>query len=191
MKLNKYFPRRSHLHVPLAGLLLSISLLSPAKPVLSREYPASKLQALAAMETNLTNALKGELPQRDGIYLYSQSPQPNQIGKEYMVFEVRQGKITGAFYLPYSEFSCFSGTLNAGKLALMVANAPDIVEPDAASSPQNPQKLAAISDRTYIGNDNSASVAYPYAVALRNYYQLPNVSNSDHQILQTCKSSSL
>jgi hypothetical protein len=64
---------------------------------------------------------KGKLPTADGIYLYGQSPESNQLGQEYMVFEMRQGEVTGAFYLPQSEFSCFQGSLNSDKLSVTVA----------------------------------------------------------------------
>ncbi|MBE9003039.1 hypothetical protein IQ274_33920 [Nostoc sp. LEGE 12447] len=45
----------------------------------------------------------------DGTYLYGEIPQPNQIGKAYLILQRQQGKVLGAFYYPRSEFSCFTG----------------------------------------------------------------------------------
>lgn len=171
MKVNKSSSLCSLVRkIPLAGLLLGMGIF------MSRVMPA--IAAATQIE-----ALRGRLPQQDGVYLYGKAPQPQQLGQEYMVFELHRGKVTGAFYLPYSEFSCFSGNINSGELALMVANAPDVEEPVTQS---NPQQIAAVIDKPRMGEEFEA-IAYPYAVALQEYYQLPQVSNSDRQILQTCK----
>ncbi|TAG94060.1 MAG: hypothetical protein EAZ09_12305 [Oscillatoriales cyanobacterium] len=59
------------------------------------------------------------------IYLYGQSPKPDQIKQEYFVFEVRQGKVVGAFYLPRSAFYCFYGNLERTQLNLTVVDTYD------------------------------------------------------------------
>jgi len=61
----------------------------------------------------------------DQIYLYGQSPKPDQIKQEYFVFEVRQGKVVGAFYLPRSAFYCFYGNLERTQLNLTVVDTYD------------------------------------------------------------------
>jgi hypothetical protein len=61
----------------------------------------------------------------DGIYLYGQSPKPDEIKKEYFVFEVRRGKVIGAFYLPRSAFYCFYGTVQLTQLNLTVVDSYD------------------------------------------------------------------
>jgi len=61
----------------------------------------------------------------DGIYLYGESPKPDEIKKEYFVFEVRRGKLIGAFYLPRSAFYCFYGTLELTQLHLTVVDSFD------------------------------------------------------------------
>lgn len=153
---------RSQLQVPLAGLLLTVG-------TATSTAPTGKLPALA----------------KDGIYLYGQSSEPEQIGQEYMVFEVRQGKVMGAFYLPRSEFSCFQGTLQSGKLAVMVANSPDLdTYPDFVAG-QN-QQIATASNRPPIAKGYEP-IAYPYSVALQNYHQLASVSANDQKVLSTCK----
>lgn len=61
----------------------------------------------------------------DGIYLYGQSSKPDEIKKEYFVFEMRQSKLVGAFYLPRSAFYCFYGSLDRTQLNLTVVDSYD------------------------------------------------------------------
>ena len=61
----------------------------------------------------------------DRIYLYGQSPKPNEIKQEYFVFEVRQSKVVGAFYLPRSAFYCFYGNVEQTQLNLTVVDTYD------------------------------------------------------------------
>ncbi|MGE5655860.1 MAG: hypothetical protein ACM37W_04525 [Actinomycetota bacterium] len=58
----------------------------------------------------------------DGIYLYGQSSTPEQLQKEYFVFEVHRGKVIGAFYLPRSAFYCFWGILQTTRLDVTVVD---------------------------------------------------------------------
>ena len=50
-------------------------------------------------------------PTTNGTYLYGEAPQPDQIGKGYVVFSQQNGRVVGAFYYPRSEFDCFAGSL--------------------------------------------------------------------------------
>jgi hypothetical protein len=186
-----FSPGHRYLKVPLAGLLLTASILTgEAKPLLNKELQTPSMsQVVARAEAfgkDIGIAPRGKLPEVDGIYLYSESTEPEQMGQEYMVFEVRQGKVIGAFYLPYSEFNCFHGTLQSGKLALMVANGPDLAPYPESVAGQNSQQVATASDRGHIGNSYKP-IAYSYSVALQKYYQLPSVSANDQRILKTCK----
>lgn len=63
----------------------------------------------------------------NGVYLYGQSAQPNQIQKEYFVFELQDNQVTGAFYMPRSSFDCFYGHLKAGELHLTITDSYDEV----------------------------------------------------------------
>ena len=49
------------------------------------------------------------VPQADGTYLYGETPQPNKIGFDYVVFQRQNGKVIGAIYSPSSELECFTG----------------------------------------------------------------------------------
>jgi hypothetical protein len=52
----------------------------------------------------------------DGIYLYGNSPQPDEVAHNYVVFERRDSEVIGAFYSPQSEFTCFAGDLQGTRL---------------------------------------------------------------------------
>ncbi len=52
----------------------------------------------------------------DDVYLYGNSPAPNQLAHNYVVFERHKGKVVGAFYSPQSEFTCFAGNLQGTRL---------------------------------------------------------------------------
>ncbi len=56
----------------------------------------------------------------DGIYLFGQSRQPDQIQNEYFVFKLKNDKVIGAFYLPYSVFYCFYGIHQKDSLQVKV-----------------------------------------------------------------------
>jgi hypothetical protein len=110
----------------LTGLLISAVLTSgftlsaEAKP-LSDHRPAlqSNLSggAVATNSRFLTN----------GTYLYGESNQPGETGREYVVFENRGGVAVGAVFLVNSEYSCFSGKVGQHQLDMMVEDAYDNV----------------------------------------------------------------
>jgi hypothetical protein len=52
----------------------------------------------------------------EGIYLYGTSPRPNQMARDYVLFERDGDKVVGAFYVPQSEFTCFSGDIEGSQL---------------------------------------------------------------------------
>ncbi|MBW4616917.1 MAG: hypothetical protein KME21_27470 [Desmonostoc vinosum HA7617-LM4] len=120
------------------------------------------------------------LPRTDGIYLYGQSPQPNQPGQGYIIFQKRRGNVTGALYMPRSEFSCFRGTLDrSGELAMTVNSTPD-----GANSSQ----VAATSRLPRVPNDEFST--YAHSVTLQEYYKLNSISASDRRMLRVCNQSS-
>ncbi|MEH2273989.1 MAG: hypothetical protein V7K40_04045 [Nostoc sp.] len=123
---------------------------------------------------------KANFPVKDGIYLYGQSPKPNQVGQGYIIFEKQQGKVTGALYMPDSEFNCFQGTLNqSGELAMTVNGSSN-----EASSTQSNQ-VAASSRLPQVSEDEFSN--YPYSVALQDFYQLNSITANDRRTLQMCK----
>lgn len=111
----------------------------------------------------------------DGVYLYGQSTQPEQIGKGYFVFEARQGKLIGALYMPRSSFDCTYGSIEPDKVSLMVI--------DSYDRSENPYVIATERNGSVASRDNP--VVAP--LGLEGYHRLPNVSANDQRILNVCK----
>ena len=79
--------RSNFFKLPLAGLMVMVSTSTAnANPVLTNRSqvaaPSHQAQVAQATPTSQT---------ANGVYLYGQSSRRDEIGKEYMVFEVRQG----------------------------------------------------------------------------------------------------
>jgi hypothetical protein len=82
----------------------------------------------------------------DGIYLYGQSSKPDEIKQEYFVFEMRQSKVVGAFYLPRSAFYCFYGTSDRTQLNLIVVDSYDGSRSPYSVNLQQYYRISAVSD---------------------------------------------
>ncbi|BBD65251.1 hypothetical protein NIES4072_10800 [Nostoc commune NIES-4072] len=123
---------------------------------------------------------KADFPVKDGIYLYGQSPKSNQLGQGYIIFQKQQDKVTGALFMPHSEFNCFQGTLNpSGELAMTVNSSSN-----EASTTQSNQ-VAASNRLPQVSEDELSS--YPYSLALQDFYHLSSITASDRRTLQMCK----
>lgn len=59
---------------------------------------------------------------KDGTYLYGEVSQPDQLRQEYFVFEVKNNQVTGAVYMPRSEFDCFYGSLKNLNLEMKIVS---------------------------------------------------------------------
>ncbi|MEH2367973.1 hypothetical protein [Nostoc sp.] len=122
---------------------------------------------------------KASFPEKDGIYLYGQSPKPNQLGQGYIIFQKQQDKVRGALYMPQSELNCFQGTINpSGELAMTVNSSSN-----EASSEQSNQ-VATSNRLPKVGEDESNS--YAYSLALQDFYRLNSIAASDRRTLQMC-----
>lgn len=195
--ISKFLPLRQ-LRIPAIGLLFTVAMVGEQiKPALSSE--------VAAIPTSTTLSTDGELqssqtpfvvglnqkaeketaiaprfriPTKNGIYLFGQSPKPNQIGQGYVLFHKQQGRLVGALYMPNSEFSCFKGTLDqSGELAMTVTGTPDAgVSPEVATTSTIPQ----------LSDDEPMS--YAYTLALQDYHPINTISANDRRILEMCRS---
>lgn len=115
-------------------------------------------------------------PEQDGTYLYGQSGQPNQLGQGYIVFNKKQGRVTGALYMPSSEFSCFQGTIaKSGELAMTVTSSPGEVGALEVSTTSRTNRF-----------NNDESTTYAHSLTLQNYHRLNSISANDRNILQMC-----
>jgi hypothetical protein len=150
-------------------LILNLSL---AAPLLAASQKTATVEPPPT--SNSDENLAKNSPFADGAYLYGQSDKPEQIGKEYVVFQVRQGKVIGAFYLPQSEFSCFSGTVGARAMKLSVIDPYNNTVYPYAIALQQDSPIAAV-------NGEIAA-----AVGLEGYQRLAQLSNLDRHILGIC-----
>lgn len=112
----------------------------------------------------------------DGVYLYGQSPQPEQLGQAYMVFQVTQGRLIGGFYMPRSSFDCFSGTVEGNQLALNVVDSYSQEVHDYSIAYSNTSTVAA---STLSGANQS--------VSLEGFHPIKTLSQTDRHILKTCQ----
>lgn len=111
----------------------------------------------------------------DGTYLYGQAAQPDQLGQEYLVFAVRQGKLVGAFYMPRSEYSCFYGSVEANQLNLTIVDpySEQRYQHAIALQEQSPP-VAAAEEQTVVN------------FGLQGYQPISPLSENDRRILSTC-----
>lgn len=154
----------SHSRRLLAGVSLTVGLLG-----------ACFLPAIAtsAQSASKPQAAKQVLP--DGVYLYGQSTEPDQIGQGYFVFESKQGHVVGALYMPRSSFDCTSGKFQNDQLALTVVNSYDRTT--------NPFEIALEKTSNVAAEGNPAF----QNIGLQGFQRLNKVSENDYRILNVCK----
>lgn len=171
--------------LPLTGIILSMGLAAnPLSLATAAPQPQGHNTTDFATATN-TLLSNQSTSVSNGTYLYGQSSEPEQIGKEYIVFEARQGEVIGALYLPNSEFSCFYGTIDSSKMNLTVANPYDQTALSHTIAREQQYPVA------YSGNQlnlehNYDSLTYPHAVQLEGYQEISQISDNDLRILDIC-----
>lgn len=184
------------LEKPLTGLFMTLGLavvslpngavqgteLSAAQPSANRQASQQLVGQLAGQSSRqFSEQSSGQSVQlnprslADGVYLYGQAPEPEQLGAAYMVFEVNQGDVVGAFYMPRSSFDCFSGRFEADRLALTIV--------DSYEQTRYPYAIAL---------DSTSSVAMAGGetiapVGLEGFQRIAQLSANDQRILSTCK----
>lgn len=112
---------------------------------------------------------------RDGTYLYGQATKAEQIGKTYLVLQVRDRAVTGAIYAPASSFDCVQGTVQANKLALTITNSYEQTQSPYAIALQTNSRVASAGNPTL------------EAVKLAGYHRIQAVSANDRRLLSTCE----
>ncbi|MFE4107406.1 hypothetical protein [Almyronema epifaneia] len=137
--------------------------------------PASQTPQFTPSLSQAAESSTGSPLAIDGVYLYGQSPQPEQLGAAYMVFEARDGMTIGAFYMPNSSFDCFYGPLQANQAALTVV---DSYSRETFSYNLALQQQDAIAD---------SQGAAPLQFDLEGFYRLAELSDLDREVLATCK----
>ncbi|MGI0488727.1 hypothetical protein ACN4EK_25235 [Pantanalinema rosaneae CENA516] len=144
-------------------------MLAPA--ALSAESTPEQLARAANPSVSATAV--SQLP--DGVYLYGQAQEPEQLGQGYFVFEVNQGDVVGALYMPRSSFDCAAGSFKDDQLALTVTNSYDRTT--------NPFEIAL----ERVTNVASSAASGKPAIGLEGFYRIDQVSDNDLRILNVCK----
>ncbi|NJL35601.1 MAG: hypothetical protein HC840_07315 [Leptolyngbyaceae cyanobacterium RM2_2_4] len=176
-----------YLEKPITGLLLtlSLSLMVEGFPIVKAhgaEVPEladrSTLDVTNVVDRSIDLAQSGSAIQQalpDGTYVFGQSPEANQVGSTYLVFEANDEQIVGAFYMPASAFDCFYGEPEVEHLELTVVNSEDQSEYSYTVEMQQDTNVATV------GNSAIAPLH------LAGYHQLETLSPNDHRILAACK----
>lgn len=176
--LRAFSPLRTLTHAinqPLAGLFLALGLAVSGSGSLAVATEAPAVSDESRISVAASTADAGSLRALpDGVYLFGQSPEPDQVGAAYMVFEVNDSRVVGAFYMPYSSFDCFNGQFGGNQLELTVIN----------SYEQTAHPYAvALSENSSVATTGDAIAP----VGLEGYHQLEQVSENDERILATCQ----
>ena len=149
----------------LFGSLLLGTTMAQATPMRLAEVTANRA----------TSTIDSIRPIEDGIYFYSSSTQPNDIGHTYMVFEAQGSTISGAIFMPQSSFDCFSGHVSGNELALQITNSYTQEVYDYA--------IALITT-----GDPIAAVGTPEVpLQLNGFHDLGAPSDADMILLETCR----
>jgi hypothetical protein len=151
--------------VAMGGLVLgwSVAKVQQSDPV---AYAANTSPEIEAKTIAGTSVLA------DGIYLYGQSPEAEQLNTAYMVFEVRQNQAVGVFYMPRSSFDCFYGNLNTDRLAVTVVE----------SYENTPYNYALALEESTIASTNPI-----HNPEFEGFYRIADVSDNDYRMLEICK----
>lgn len=158
------------------GLSLTAGLgaASWASTAVAQAGTAVPVQLVSAPSARLAAAVPAtNLP--DGVYLYGQSGEPDQMGKAYFVFEARRGKVLGAFYMPRSSFDCAYGSFHPEKVALTVI--------DSYEKTANPYEIALERSMAVATNGNPAVSE----IGLEGFNRVSRVSINDQRILKVCQ----
>lgn len=127
----------------------------------------------------LESAESGQPIVASGIYLFGEAQESGQLGHEYMVFQVLEDRMVGAFFRPSSDFSCFTGRIENDVMYLAVE------EPDLQGS-------SSFSVQLYLSNQIAATtteILFPFegTLGLQGTYRIPEVDRTSRMILDTCK----
>lgn len=154
--------------------IASLSLLISSRTISSNfvqaaEKNSSHTQESSSEEVSLTRTSG----LANGVYLYGRSPEPETMGQEYLVFKVQKGEIIGAFYMPRSEFNCFSGSFDSHQINLSIVDPHDGMKYNYAIGLQLVSPVATNSRRSS-------------EVTLEGYHRLGDLSDNDQRILDAC-----
>lgn len=157
------------------GVLLVLA--ASANMAVAPAYSAEVAQPQPKPSPEMAASARLSQPQMlpNGTYLYGQAPRANQIGSAYMVIQVSDRTVVGAFYMPSSSFDCFHGTVQTNQLALNIV--------DGYEQTKYPFSVELRSKAVIATATPSAA----RSVEVVGYQQLPALSQQDHRMLETCQ----
>jgi hypothetical protein len=134
--------------------LLAIAALFPVT-LIGVSLPEQTAQAQQQSSANKSAALP------NGVYLYGNSPQPNQLAHHYVVFERHNGAVVGAFYSPQSEFTCFAGDIQGTRLEVeaLVPEEPETQQVRAQLANLYPLQRVSANDRRMLAVCKQQTIA--------------------------------
>ena len=181
----------SRLKAPIAGLCLSIGLVAinsiTLSPVYGAEFTSSSLppSSIAALSLkqeevphlNLRSSANEQVSALDdGVYLYGQVAERDQLGVAYLVFEVTENDVIGAFYMPHSSFDCFYGEFEENQLSLQIT--------DSYEQVTFPYSIALNHDSA-VATSGDITASSP---ELLGFSQInSSINENDYRILNVCK----
>jgi hypothetical protein len=160
---------------PLTGIALSIGMATVGLPQWTARGAEAPAPNQASQVATLVSQSVADQPLPDGVYLYGQAQEPEQIGSAYMIFEVNDAEVVGAFYMPQSSFDCFYGDMQTNELALTVI--------DSYEQTPHPYSVA-LEQSSDVADAGNPAIA---PVELEGFNRIDTVSENDQRILQTCQ----
>jgi hypothetical protein len=157
-----------------ALLTLAIGITAAALPAQSTEVPAIAQSSTTPSSLETSNSPQRQ-PLSDGVYLYGQSAQADEIGSAYMVFEVNHQQVVGAFYMPSSSFDCFQGEVQGDRLALNVTN--------SYEQASYPYSVDMATDTAVASSENPAFES----IQLVGYQPIASIDENNYKMLETCQ----
>lgn len=142
-------------------------------------FVKAALLAIATIGLALPSASIAQEPQTtrsglaDGVYVFGESPVPNQAGVTYTVLSVENGQTIGAFYQPNSSFDCYSGQVTANQLAVNIVN--------SYEQTIYPYEIALASSSVL-----TAGNAAPDNT-LEGFHRIDTISDLDQNVLAVCQ----
>jgi hypothetical protein len=163
----------NRLSTPLLPLLALILSLMPMTASRAESRPEEVLQAGGVELAPASEAAAPVFP-ANGVYLYGQAPEADQLGMGYMVFEAVDQRLVGALYMPSSSFDCFEGQLQGSELAMMITN--------SYTQETYPYGVALVTEDAIASANNTLA-----PLVLDGFHQIPTLSENDLRMLEVCK----
>jgi len=131
-------------------------------------------QILSAFMVPLLLSANYRVPIRDGIYLYGEVAKPYQIGKDYLILEVKDSQINGAIYRPGAEYYCLTGEIKGKELELSFVD------------PNNGQVFHQEIAITSIDGPVASKKLPPNRLTLDGFLPIEKISELDYEIIKSC-----